>query len=696
MKPEILSPAGSFEALIGAVRGGCDAVYVGSHSFSARAGAKNFDKDELAKAVSYCHLHGVLLYQAINTLVTDSELSILEGELCYACKIGVDGLIIQDLAVASAVKALCPEMPIHASTQMTIHTEGGILQASQLGFSRVVLARELSLTQIKRLCAYAQKIGIETEVFVHGALCMSVSGQCYMSAMFGSRSANRGNCAQACRLPFSTCENSDGHALSLKDLSLIEYSAKLQEIGASSLKIEGRMKRPEYCYITAKALSRALVGKDFSADELSQVFSRSGFTDGYFTDKINSDMFGYRRYEDVTASTDLLPQLKEEYKRERKSAKISFFLTAFEGKEAVLRCDDGENTCEVLGDIVQTAQNRPIGYDSIYKQLSRLGDTIYTLNEVKCDLSENCFLSASQLNDLRRKGCSELDRLRIEKNTRQIPFEGRIQTSFPKTLNLPIKMLRLSFENASSVEELFKLSEEAIQNAEFLILPISEHPRASSLPISKDKFLFSLPRYIRDEGRLISELEQLYQNGFNHVQITNIGQIPLCSNFSLHGGSGLNVTNSLAHSTLSELDFSDLTASFELTAGEINRLGSFAKTGVIGYGQLPLMLCVSCPVKSEKSCNQCKKSSCLYDRKGVVSPILCHSELGYSEVLNAYTLNISDKQDAFDVSFFTLCFCKESARQMLSVIEGFKENKPLALKNFTRGLYFRGIHLRKG
>ena len=280
-KIEILAPAGSFDSVIAAVRSGADAVYLGEKSFSARSSAKNFDDEELKKATAYCHIHGVKVYVTINTIVFDDELEKLKKAIISAAEADVDALIVQNMGVARLAHELVPELALHASTQMSIHTASGVKALYEMGFKRVVLAREMSKKEIEKCC----EIPVELEIFVHGALCMCVSGQCYLSAMIGSRSGNRGACAQPCRLPFSVNNQKGGHALSLKDNSIVNYLGELQNMGVASAKIEGRMKRPEY---VSAAVRACVEQRDFgfisdkTQEMLRGVFSRTGFTDAYY------------------------------------------------------------------------------------------------------------------------------------------------------------------------------------------------------------------------------------------------------------------------------------------------------------------------------------------------------------------------------------------------------------------------------
>ncbi|MDE6590891.1 MAG: U32 family peptidase, partial [Oscillospiraceae bacterium] len=292
---EILSPAGSPEALRAAVCAGADAVYLGFGQFNARRGARNFTQDEFAPAVSYCHLRGVKVYLTLNTLCSDRELPGAVDCAVQASKMGADAVLVQDMGLVRALRQAAPGLPLHASTQMTLHSLDGVKQAADLGITRAVLARELSRRDIAYICEHSP---IEIEVFVHGALCMCYSGQCFLSSVIGGRSGNRGMCAQPCRLPYGWGNLADGHPLSLKDMSLAGHLNELRDMGVASAKIEGRMKRPEYVYTVTKIYADALrEGREPTPDELRQLeqaFSRQGFTDGYYMGQKGPDMFGVR------------------------------------------------------------------------------------------------------------------------------------------------------------------------------------------------------------------------------------------------------------------------------------------------------------------------------------------------------------------------------------------------------------------
>ncbi len=691
---EILAPAGSPESLEAALRCGADAVYVGSKRFSARASAKNFDEDELRAAARLCRLHNAKLYQAINTVISDSQLPELMDELRLAAEIGVDGFIVQDLGAAAIMRQAVPEIPIHGSTQMTVHTPEGARLAKELGFTRIVAARELSKREIAELC----KEDIEVEVFVHGAHCMSVSGQCYMSALIGSRSANRGGCAQACRLPFSAkgkpCGSDPECALSLKDMCLIPYLNELREMGVASLKIEGRMKRAEYVGAAVTACRAAPDGESPDLETLRAVFSRSGFTDGYYKEKLSGDMFGTRRKEDVTAAEAVLPQLRELYRKERKCTSVYFLMDVQRDKPCRLTASADGYSAEIMGNIPQAAENRPISSEFAEKQLSKLGGTVYEFGGLEFRAEDGLAVSAAELNAMRRAAVEQLDSLRSEgkkcgfHNISPV-FSGISQREDPQKLRFM----------AYKADEFLKLSPEVLSAAEMLILPVREIERLSPDEMARLSGNTTLcaapPRFISDENKTENALKRLKSAGIDHVHCTNPAHIRTAKalEMTVHGGAELNIFNSAAANELARLGAADITLSFELKLSQIERFKSPVPTGIYAYGRLPLMLCRSCPVKA--SCGGCKNcSGRLTDRTGRSFPAVCDG--ASTEILNSDILCLSDRLgEVKNVSFLTLRFTEESSTDISRITEAYlngeKYHIPEKLGKPTNGLYYRGI-----
>ncbi len=679
---EILSPAGSPQALCAALRCGCDAVYVGGQSFSARANAANFSDEELARAVEMCHIRGVKVYLAINTVILDSQLDGCKRAVEYAAKIGVDGLITQDLCLVEIVRKCCPRMEIHASTQMTVHTKKGVEQAKELGFSRTVLSRELP----EGIIADLSELGTQTEIFVHGALCMSVSGQCYMSALIGSRSANRGLCAQACRLALSAVKGQERYDLSLKDMSLLDIMPRVLATGASSLKIEGRMKRPEYVAKATHSAVMACAGRDPDMDGLGAVFSRQGFTKGYFEGKKGKEMFGRRDKEDAAVSAKALPGIHELYRSEEKRDRVKFVFTAQKESRVILTVTDtrGNSFC-AKGDVPQPAQNKGLSTEQVEKQLIKLGDTIYEYGGCECDIGDMLYVSPSRINALRRQVCEGLDGVRAAANDRSVPFVNVDITDFEGRCECEEPKIRIEISSLKQLENI------DLSDIEFVIMSLEMCKNADFAALG-EKVMAALPRFTFDEENVIESLRALKEKGLKHILATNIAHLKIGRElgFTVHGGFGLNATNSVAVKLLGEMGAADVTASFELKAAQIRTLKKPVPVGVIGYGRLPAMLTVNCPIRQAVGCGKCTKR--LYDPTGRELAVRCSKGEGYVEILNSDVLYMADKlNDLKGASFVQLCFDEEDPQQTADVVRAYKNGEKPQLENMTRGLYYRGI-----
>ncbi len=675
-QPEILAPAGSMESLIAALRCGADAVYVGGTAYSARSSAANFDLPQLAKAARICHIYGAKLYLAVNTLLTDREFEGFCDFIREAAYCGIDACIVQDLGVLRAIRQMIPDMPLHASTQMSVHSPEGALMAKELGCSRVVAAREMSAADLEKLCA----LPMEIEVFVHGALCMSVSGQCSFSALVGGRSANRGRCAQACRLPWQTPNGTNPAALSLKDLSLVQYVQKLCDMGVTSFKIEGRMKRPEYVAAAVTALRMALVGQQPDLETLRAVFARSGFTDGYFTGK-KQDMFGFRRKEDVVAAQKVLANLQTTYQKPRKCENISFQMTLSENQPAkLLASDESGNTVTVEGEIPQQAIKSPLEVHTLQKHMQKLGDTIFDSCKVSLENTGNLVLSAAQCNAMRRDAVTALYNARAERNQPKytilsdtIPIDEQYRSE-EKT---PVFRLHVRTE-----EQLHA----AMQTEHIVCIPL----KLAAHCTPKMSIYLEAPRIIEDEAAYCRTLEALHERGFRHLICHNIADIRIGSRlgFVLHGGYGLNCTNRLTARTLLERGVTDLTGSYELRLLKLSALGQVIPCGAFVYGRLPMMLLRQCPIRAQDGCR--KQQGCyLKDRTGQKFPLACSGN--YMELCNAKILWLADKYKQLRyLDFWDLYFISESPAQMLDVIRSYREHDDAVPHDRTNGLYFKG------
>lgn len=685
-RPELLAPAGSMESVLAAVRCGADAVYLGGERFSARANAVNFSNAELEKAAEYCHLHGVKLYRAMNTLVFGSEMSDFIAEAKRSAEIGADGLIVQDLGAARLLREVLPDMRLNASTQMTIHTPEGALLAAELGFSRVVAARELTLEQLQRLTA----TGIEIEAFVHGALCMSVSGQCFMSALIGTRSANRGMCAQACRLPMAAklpfgAVNGERYDLSLKDLCGIHHINKLTEIGVASLKIEGRMKRAEYVAAAVTAYRAALDGKEPDTEALQAVFSRSGFTDGYLAGETGTAMFGYRRKEDVTAAEAVLPSLRELYRKETKvsDACADFFVTVRRGQQVRLQMVCKNINVFAEGAVPQEARNRPTDIDFLKRQLDKLGDTVYTLGNISAEIDEGLMVSAAAVNALRREAVEKMNEALIaaaKPEYRQGAFVPTKQSGrhYPEKIRVRV----------ADEEQLNGIP----QYIEDIIIPIK---LCVNVTEDKGRYIISPPRFIDNEEKLKKRLGDVKEMGFTRLLCTNLAyaRIGREMGFELCGGFGLNIVNSYSAEAAAEMGLADVTAGFEAKLNEISAMCGTLPVGVMVYGRLPVMLTKNCPIRQAVGdCKSC--TGFLTDRTGREFPVRCEKDpAGFScEVLNSDVLMMTDRLGEIGADFAILYFTDEAAEEVGRIIECCRERRRCLEKGFTRGLYYRGVN----
>ena len=686
MRPaiEVLSPAGSPDSLIAAVRCGAAAVYLGADNFNARRAAHNFTREELREAVEYCHIRGVAVHLALNTLISDSEMPQALELAQYACEIGVDAIIVQDLGLARLLRVAAPQMPLHASTQLSCHSPSGVDFLRDVGFSRVVLSREMSRDEIAACIGR----GVEIEVFVHGALCMSVSGQCYFSAMLGGRSGNRGMCAQPCRLPFSPvgCKGGDKNdsALSLKDQCLVRYMQELADMGVASVKIEGRMKRPEYVAAATAAYSRAARG--IATDEetlatLRSVFSRSGFTDGYFTARRGADMFGIRRKEDVTAATDVLRSLAHTYEREVPLVDVTFDLRGDDTAVTLIATDEDGNTSTAVGDGMQIAINRPIDTVRVDEQLRKTGNTPYRVVSTQITIADGHTMPLSAINALRREALESLTDIRRQRVP--IPFiYPTLECANRKPSAHPRTVVRLASEAQWSKG----------LNADLVILPFDTNESTLRAAVESGDVAVEIPRgMFGAEESVRTALATARKIGVTTVLCNNINGLSFVKEMSLTpiGGFGLNAYNAQAIRSLAEHGLRAATLSMEMTLPQIADISADIPLGMLVYGRQPLMLTRNCPRSSAGgSCADCQHQG-IVDRTGTVFPVTCHN--GCAEVLNSVPLYWLDRLNELPpVDFHLYHFTVETADEVARIINTPREQLATP-PSITRGLYKRGV-----
>ena len=688
-RPEILAPAGSFDSLIAAVQCGADAVYLGGKGMNARRSAGNFDAEELRRAVEYCHLRDVKVYQTINIVMFQHETDEAIDTIRQAAEAGVDAVLTQDLAIARMVRECAPSLPIHASTQMSIHNIEGVRLCEELGFSRAVLARELTAGEIAAICAATP---LEIEVFVHGALCMSVSGQCYLSSMIGGRSGNRGLCAQPCRLPFSA-DGGGEYTLSLKDLSLADRIGELTRMGVASLKIEGRMKRPEYVAAAVTAVRRAREGEPVDFETLRSVFSRSGFTKGYFDGKIDREMFGRRQKEDVTSAAGVLGEREKLYAKENPLVPVTMGFTAGAGEAVALTVRDRDgHAVTVTGEAPLLAEKKPTDADRARQNLAKTGGTPYYAEVIDCTIGPGLLVPASALNALRREALEELTARRSAVEPH--PFTDRV----PRLADAPADRRKPKLRARVSAGQLTRRL--AGYCDEFQVpLEEAEDVLASGF-VRPDQVIVEIPRILFDGApKALELLRRAGELGVRRAWCGNLGAVTLAREAGLlpEGGYSLNVTNAYALRECARLGLGACELSFELDLGEARRLDGGLAKGILAYGYLPLMALRNCPIQAAKGCRACRGYESLIDRKGVAFTVDCGAHDGrrreVSDLYNSVPLWLADRPEelrGFD--FITLYFTRETPGICERVAAAYAgEPGAYQPEARTRGLYYREV-----
>ena len=692
---ELLAPAGSMEALRAAVCNGADAVYLGADTFNARMNARNFSAADLQEAVVYCHVRGVKVHLTLNTLVLDREMPRAAELIRLAASCGVDAFIVQDLGMVLLCRQLAPDVPIHASTQMSIHSLEGVLEAAALGCSRVVLARELPAEEIAHIC---KKSPVEIEVFVHGALCMCYSGQCYLSSVIGRRSGNRGQCAQPCRLPYGYGRfESTRYPLSLKDNCLAGELDELRRMGVASIKIEGRMKRPEYVAIVTRAYRTVLNGgKLTQADlqELETAFSRQGFTDGYFKGQTGSDMFGRRQESEDTA--DLFASARATYEQgETQRIGVRFYAMIHRGQPARLAVEDPDgNLCRTYGPVPEQAVYRSLTAQDLEQQLKKTGGTPYLCTSVRSSLDPDLMLPASAINAMRRDVIAELTAKR-----------GRAEKPHLNAYDEPPRYDGISGEPQLTV---------AVRTADqitsrmlsmkptVLYVPLSElveHPELRQRVGVETQLAAILPRVIwsGELAPVARQLRTVYEMGVRQVLAGNLGQLHIAraAGFAVRGDFGLNIVNSRAMRYLREQGLDSQLLSFELTLPQIRDISKAVPAELLIYGRLPLMLMENCVMKNRTGICACQTGTVrLVDRVGEEFPIVKDPGTCRNVLLNGKKLYLLDKKDALrgmGLWALRLQFTTENPGEIDKVLMDYQGRAVFDAGSYTRGLYSRGV-----
>ena len=705
MRPELLAPAGSPEALRAAVQNGADAVYLGWGAFNARRGAKNFSDEEFAAALTYCHERGVRVFLTLNTLVTDRELPAALETARRAARLGVDAVLVQDWGLFDLLRRALPDLPLHASTQMSLFTSGGAREIAADGCERVVIARECSAEDTRAIC---ENCPVEVEVFAHGALCMCYSGQCEMSALIGGRSGNRGRCAQPCRLPYGF----DGPAkksypLSLKDSCLADRLGEMSSMGVACAKLEGRMKRPEYVAVITRIYARLLEeGRGPTAAEqaeLEQAFSRSGFTDGYWQGRHGAAMFGTRP-ENAPDPKELFDSARRAYEKgDLRTVPVDLSCSVTAGAPCTLTASDRDgHSVTVTGPVPEAARTRALDGPELEARLRKTGGTAYRCDTVVTLVDEGLSLPASAVNALRRDALEALTAARTAAPARrelpEPPLPGADCSAETPRLTL----------SAARPEQLSPALLDLGRPAR-VYLPLEEVSRMDALPGAGPEWCVILPRVWRDrdEPELRSRLERARALGFTGALLGNLGHLPLLRgmDFHLYGDYGLNVFNSRSLAYLQGKGLKSACVSFELRFAQIRDLQKVLPAEAIVYGRLPLMITENCLVQNETGCRldcrgpavpadgPCRRARphVLTDRTGAALPLL--PAYGHrTEIQNSRPLYLADRPEyrRLGLAFARLRFTTETPEECISILRSYLDGSAAA-GDFTRGLYERGV-----
>ena len=690
---ELLAPAGSMEALRAAVQNGANAVYLGCGSFNARQGAKNFTIQMLTEAVKYCHVRGVAVHLTLNTLISDRE----TGEVCElirrAAESGVDAFIVQDLGVVQLCRQIAPTVPIHGSTQLTIHSLSGVLLCAAWGMTRVVLSRELSREEIRYIC---QNSPIEIEVFGHGALCMCYSGQCYLSAAIGGRSGNRGRCAQPCRQCYGYGRWANKYPLSLKDNCLVHYLKDLEAMGVASLKLEGRMKRPEYVATVTRVYRTAIDEGNVTRpmmDALTTAFNRQGFTDGYYAGKLGPNMFGIR--EDKSENQKWLQEARQSYETAENSLVPVTFEASITAAGSTLTVTDPEGrSCRVEGPRAEPARSLPLTEDVLASRLIKTGGTPFRCVDVRAMIEPGMTLSAAAINALRRDALSQLAAIRARRDAVQLHKPRKI-AHYPGSHAAPTLTVQVTTREQIT-GRLLNLNPALLYVPAHLLL---QDPAFTQKLTDRVKVAAVLPRIVHDNemDKLRRDLDELRALGIRDVLAGNLGLLLPAreARMKTHGDFGLNLYNSGAVNTARDLELASATLSFEMTLPQIRDVSKAVPCEILCYGRMPLMTTENCLIRGRTGECSCHLGPVkLMDKTGAEFPVIKDGNSCRSVLLNGKKLNLLDRQDdlaRLGLWAVRLYFTTENSKEVDQTLAAYHNPTPFDPGANTRGLYLRGV-----
>lgn len=690
---ELLAPAGSMESLRAAVQNGANAVYLGCGIYNARQGAKNFTPQALTEAVKYCHVRDVAVHLTLNTLVSDKETQELVQLIRHAAQSGVDAFIVQDLGVVRLCRQIAPHIPIHGSTQMTIHSLPGVLLCAAWGLSRVVLSRELSREEIRYIC---QNSPIEIEVFGHGALCMCYSGQCYLSAAIGGRSGNRGRCAQPCRQSYGYGRWQNQYPLSLKDSCLVRELKELEQMGVASLKLEGRMKRPEYVAavtgIYRKALDTHMVTRDMEKT-LLDAFNRQGFTQGYYDGILGGEMFGVR--EDTRENAAFFKELRQTYETgETPLVPIRFQAVVRPGLTQLTVIDPQNRVCTAQGPAPETARVAELTKEVLIARLTKTGGTPYRCVEAAVEIEPGLSLSASAINGLRRDVLNQLTALRAR---RDVPALGRPERipNYRTPQEPPAYNIQVTTKDQIT-GRLLKMQPNLLYVPLHLLTEDAAFARDL---VGKVRVCPVLPRVVHDGelARLKEQLRSLRALGIREALVGNLGLLLPVRECGMHprGDFGLNIYNSAALQSVREMELRSQCLSFEMTLPQIRDAKKGLPCEILAYGRLPLMITENCLIRGRTGQCTCHLGSAkLVDKTGSEFPVIRDGNTCRSVLLNGKKLYWLDRQEdlaRLGLWAVRLYFTTENPQEVDRVLSACRSGEAMDPGACTRGLYLRGL-----
>lgn len=698
---ELLAPAGNLEIFKGVIESGADAVYVGGSMFGARAYANNFTEEELLKAIDFAHLRGVKVYLTVNTLIKNSEFSKLYDYLLPYYKRGLDAVIVQDIGVVKAIHEYFPSMEIHTSTQMTVTGADGVRFLSQFGVTRVVMAREVSLAEMKRI---HEETGMELEAFVHGALCYSYSGQCLFSSILGGRSGNRGRCAQPCRLPYTVEGKKDEYILSLKDMCGIKALDKLHDAGVYSLKIEGRMKQLEYACGVVKYYRSYIDSMkpvtDADYDRIKALGNRCGFTDGYYFDHNGSDMVTYVKPNFVSNAAEPSP--------EKRKLSIEGELVLREGEPGSLTVKRGDVTYKASIEPVSAALKAPLDKKAAIDRINKTGDTDFEFSHIKAQIGENVFVPNGALNKLRRDAISGL----CDKLLKKYYRDDARYTDMSRLTALPEHVVKSDAAHDEAINDYTTICS-CMTRAQLdtligyecfdvFYLDFDMYDRNTLIQQFADdvkcltkrnkKVYLMLPTIFRADSSdyFVSIAKELDKVSFEGFVVKNYEELYLTEN--LFTGKkvildhNMYTFNDVSKSAFFEHGVSGDTVPLELNSREImhrNNIGS----QMIVYGYYPLMTTANCVHKNTKGCDKKQKLIYLKDRYNKSFAVCNNCKECYNTIYNSLptmlTKNISKLKEA-GIRSFRYSFTIETPKQIKAVMDD-------KVAEYTNGHYKRGV-----